>query len=141
MYPLESRCIIINTIFKILISILTLAVYFNLRSLFYIYSQIRINMKQSRGKTSMAFGGYGLLGFLVMLVLVFSLAGVLVVSSAHEASASLNRSSFPAGFIFGTASAAYQVFSSFSFYRTKGLVSSSVVYCFECSHGLCGLCF
>lgn len=49
----------------------------------------------------MAFEGYVLLGLLVLL-------GSLTSSgSAHDA-ASLNRSSFPAGFIFGTASSSYQ---------------------------------
>ncbi|XXG56627.1 hypothetical protein AAC387_Pa03g3993 [Persea americana] len=53
----------------------------------------------------MVLGRYdGLLGFLVVVVL---LAGE-VVSSAQNKSALLNRSSFPEGFIFGTASAAYQ---------------------------------
>ncbi|RWR77819.1 Beta-glucosidase 12 [Cinnamomum micranthum f. kanehirae] len=53
----------------------------------------------------MAFRGCGLVWFLVGALV--SLAGE-VVSSAQYHAASLNRSSFPAGFIFGTASAAYQ---------------------------------
>ncbi|KAJ8638097.1 hypothetical protein MRB53_012364 [Persea americana] len=53
----------------------------------------------------MAFRWCSLLGFLVGAMV--SLAGE-VVSSAQYNAASLNRSSFPAAFIFGTASAAYQ---------------------------------
>jgi len=53
-------------------------------------------------KTMMAFEGYLLLGLLVLLGSLTSSTG------AHE-TVSLNRSSFPAGFIFGTASSSYQV--------------------------------
>ena len=53
----------------------------------------------------MEFQGYKLLGFLLLL-------GSLSLSIAvapRNVTASLNRNSFPAGFIFGTASASYQV--------------------------------
>jgi hypothetical protein len=62
----------------------------------------------------MAFERYLVLGFLVLHA---SLTNTIAVRPKHYSTASLNRSSFPAGFIFGTASASYQVYiraSSFS---------------------------
>ena len=55
----------------------------------------------------MAFQGYTLLGFLVLLG---SLSNSIAVTPSHHTD-SFNRGSFPAGFIFGTASASYQVIS------------------------------
>uniref|UniRef100_A0A7N2KL33 Beta-glucosidase n=1 Tax=Quercus lobata TaxID=97700 RepID=A0A7N2KL33_QUELO len=52
----------------------------------------------------MAFQGYPGLGLLVLLGL---LTNVIAVSSSHDI-ASFNRTSFPKGFIFGTASSSYQ---------------------------------
>ena len=56
----------------------------------------------------MAFQGHPVLGLLVLLGL---LTNGIAVSPSHGI-ASLNRTSFPKGFIFGTASAAYQVTKS-----------------------------
>ena len=56
----------------------------------------------------MASQGYPISGLLVLLGL---LTNFITVSSSHE-SASFNRTSFPKGFIFGTAAAAYQVTKS-----------------------------
>ncbi|XP_065626011.1 cyanogenic beta-glucosidase-like [Quercus suber] len=56
----------------------------------------------------MASQGYPVLGLLVLLGL---LTNIIAVSSSHDSAydtASLNRTSFPEGFIFGTAAAAYQ---------------------------------
>ena len=53
----------------------------------------------------MEFQGYKLLGFLLLLG---SLSHSIAVAP-RNVTASLNRNSFPAGFIFGTASASYQV--------------------------------
>ena len=56
----------------------------------------------------MAFQGYRLL--LGLLLFLASLTNnSIAVTPSHHSTASLNRSSFPAGFIFGTASASYQV--------------------------------
>lgn len=49
-----------------------------------------------------------LLGLLVLLTLLDT------IQSDHHVSTSLNRCSFPQGFVFGTATAAYQVKSSTS---------------------------
>ena len=60
----------------------------------------------------MASQGYPVLGLLVLLGL---LTNIIAVSSSHDSAydtASLNRTSFPEGFIFGTAAAAYQVTKS-----------------------------
>jgi hypothetical protein len=56
----------------------------------------------------MSFQGYRvvLVGLLVFVGLL--IGNSIAVTPSHD-TASLNRSSFPAGFIFGTASAAYQV--------------------------------
>ena len=56
----------------------------------------------------MASQGYPISGLLVLLGL---LTNFITVSSSHE-STSFNRTSFPKGFIFGTAAAAYQVTKS-----------------------------
>ena len=56
----------------------------------------------------MAFQGYPGLGLLVLLGL---LTNVIAVSSSHDTS-SFNRTSFPKGFIFGTALASYQITKS-----------------------------
>ena len=56
----------------------------------------------------MAFQGYPVLGLLVLLGL---LTNGIAVSPSYD-TASLSRTSFPRGFIFGTASAAYQVIKS-----------------------------
>ena len=56
-------------------------------------------------KLIMAFQGHPVLGLLVLLGL---LTNGLAVSPSHGI-ASLNRTSFPRGFISGTATAAYQV--------------------------------
>jgi len=56
----------------------------------------------------MAFQGYPGLGLLALLGL---LTNVIAVSSSHDI-ASFNRTSFPKGFIFGTASSSYQVTKS-----------------------------
>ena len=53
----------------------------------------------------MASHGYPAIGLLVLLGL---LTNGIAVSQSHD-TASLNRTSFPKGFIFGTATAAYQV--------------------------------
>ncbi|XP_059429569.1 beta-glucosidase 12-like isoform X2 [Corylus avellana] len=53
----------------------------------------------------MAFQRYLVLGILLLHV---SLMNTIVVSPNHYSTASLNRSSFPVGFIFGTASSSYQ---------------------------------
>jgi hypothetical protein len=59
----------------------------------------------------MAFQGYRV--FLGLLVFLGSLIdNSIAVAPSLNNTASLNRSSFPAGFIFGTASAAYQVINS-----------------------------
>ena len=59
----------------------------------------------------MVFRGYPDLGLLVLLAL---LTNVIVVSSSHDIS--FSRTSFPKGFIFGTASASYQVTSLYFLY-------------------------
>ena len=64
----------------------------------------------------MAFQGHPVLGLLVLLGLLTNGIAVspshgIAVSPSHGI-ASLNRTSFPRGFIFGTASAAYQVTKS-----------------------------
>ena len=56
----------------------------------------------------MAFHGYPVLGLLVLLGL---LTNVIADSPKFDVS-SLNRTSFPIDFIFGTASSAYQVIKS-----------------------------
>jgi len=56
----------------------------------------------------MTFQGYPVLGLLVLLGL---LTNGIAVSPSYD-TASLNRTSFPRGFIFGTAAAAYQVIMS-----------------------------
>jgi len=57
----------------------------------------------------MAFQGYPILGLLALLSLLIN---VIAVTPSYDTT-SLNRSSFPRGFIFGTASAAaYQVIKS-----------------------------
>jgi beta-glucosidase len=62
----------------------------------------------------MALQGYReLLGLLVFVGLL--IGNSIAVTPSHH-TASLNRSSFPAGFIFGTASAAYQVSMSCSIF-------------------------
>ena len=57
----------------------------------------------------MTFQGYPVLGLLVLLGL---LTNGIAVSPRYD-TASLNRTSFPRDFIFGTATAAYQVMSQF----------------------------
>ncbi|KAJ1399897.1 hypothetical protein SESBI_30020, partial [Sesbania bispinosa] len=58
----------------------------------------------------MAFNGYFLLGMLLLPLLLFAVtfADAVAVSPLLDATASLNRSSFPPGFIFGAGSSAYQ---------------------------------
>ena len=56
----------------------------------------------------MAFQGYPILGLLVLLVL---LTNGTAVSPSLDTS-SLNRTSFPKGFVFGTGAAGYQVIMS-----------------------------
>ena len=60
----------------------------------------------------MAFQGYPVLGLLVLLGL---LTNGIAVSPSYD-TASLNRTSFPKGFIFGTASSAYQVTTEYFLY-------------------------
>lgn len=74
----------------------------------------------------MAFlGCYLLLG---LLVLVGSLSNSIAITPSHDAS-SLNRSSFPGGFIFGSASASYQVSPNFINIRFYHCFSSSAMRC------------
>jgi hypothetical protein len=56
----------------------------------------------------MAFEGYLLLGLHVFLASLID-NSIIAVTPSLNSTDSLNRSSFPAGFIFGTASASYQV--------------------------------
>ena len=63
---------------------------------------------KNKPKSIMASQGYPISGLLVLLGL---LTNFITVSSSHE-STSFNRTSFPKGFIFGTAAAAYQVTKS-----------------------------
>lgn len=69
-------------------------------------------------KSAMAFQGSVLLSLLVLVCSAVTSSSKATIPSQYD-TGSLNRSSFPAGFIFGTASSAYQVTCTLSLKLVK----------------------
>ena len=66
----------------------------------------------------MAFSGYFFLGFLALVVIIrCSKVTCEEAVSVSPIDTSLNRNSFPEGFIFGAGSSSYQVYKHFCSYK------------------------